>query len=461
MVKPIVTAEEFRTEVIDLKFKPRYFQQICYRDMKRFNLYVVHRRAGKSWGTLMRLFKSAAQCGRENGQYGFIGPYKEQTKKIAWNLLASKAAMLPGVKINESDLQVTFRNNAQFTLMGGDNPKSIRGSYFDGLGVDELADIKPELWEGVLLPMLNNAGRYGWAILQGTPKGINLLSEKYYAAMTDPEWSAKKFTIYDTQTFSPEEIEAIRKQMKPEKFAQEYLCDFSVGNNACLLTEREVVAAMQRVLPPDSYTYAPRIMGVDVARQGDDESVIAFRQGNYGAKLPRALRSKDIMQVASVVMEEDATYKAHTIFVDGTGGYGAGVIDRLRQLGKTNVVEVQFAGKPDDPRFENKRMEMWWKLAEATKSSLSLPHNERLKLDLCAPEYTFANSKGKMQLESKEDMKDRGMPSTDYGDGYALTYAFDVHQDDLDVAYGLKQAELRGNRAEVEWDPFADMGRGI
>lgn len=450
--RTIITPEEYRKEVIDLKFTPRFFQRECYRDMKRFNIYVVHRRAGKSWGTIMRLFKSAAQCTRENGQYGFIGPYYEQTKKIAWYLISSRAAMIPGTKISESDLCVTFPNGAQFFLMGGNNPKSVRGSYFDGLGVDELSDIKPDLWESVLYPMLNNAGRFGWAILQGTPKGINLLSEKYLAALEKPDWSAKKFTIYDTQTFTPEEIASIKANMTPEQFAQEFLCDFSVGNNSCLLTERDVIQAMMLVIPPDAYNYAPKIMGVDVARQGDDSSVIAFRQGNFGAKAPSTIKSNDIMQVAARVMEEDEKYRADQIFVDGTGGYGSGVIDRLRQLGKTNVVEVQFAGKPEDERFENKRVEMYWRLAQAVKGGLNLPNDQRLKIDLCAPNYTFANAKGKMQLESKEDIKDRGFPSPDYGDAYALTYAFTVHKLTLEEAYG----HHRNDRSDSSYDPFME-----
>jgi phage terminase large subunit len=115
--------------------------------------------------------------------------------------------------------------------------------------------------------------------------------------------------------------------------------------------------------------------------------------------------------------------------VDQTG-IGSGVVDRLRQLGR-KVVGIDFGGKPygqtsAGDRFQNRRVEMWWTLAEWVKGA-QLPNNPELVSELTAPTYTYANAAGKLQLESKEDMKDRGLPSPDLADALALTFAEPVY----------------------------------
>lgn len=445
---------------IDLGFMPRKFQRECHRDMRRFNCWVVHRRAGKSYGSILKLLDSAIRTRRQNAQYAFIGPFAEQTYNIAWKTLHAKAQLIPGATFEDGKGKgpstVFLPNKAEIQVVGGAvKPHSKRGTYLDGVILDEVADIPPVLWEEVIKPMLNDAGRQGWAVLQGTPRGINLLSQVYYSAMNDTEWSAKKFTIYDTDTWTPEEIEGIKRQYKdtPDRFAQEYLCDFSAGSNDTLLTETQVTAAMNRVLEPQSYTYAPKTIGVDVARMGDDSTVIFPKQGLYAGWEPIVLFHQDAMSVASKVMEFDAKFKAHTIFIDDTGGYGAGVIDRLRQLGKTNIVGVNSSSKAEDERFENKRMEMWWRGAEAIKNEgLVLANHNRLKLDLCSPRYDYSNARGKMQLESKKDVKGRGMPSPDFADAFLLNFAFRIHEDSKEDAY--TQSNTMSHTSDSSWDPF-------
>ena len=466
---------EKHTIDIDLGFTAKKFQRECFVDMKRFNCYVVHRRAGKSYGSLMRLLASAARTKRKDAQYAFIGPWAEQTYNIAWKAISGKAQLIPGVKLDDgkgkSPSRIWLPNNAEIQILGGSNPDSKRGTYLDGVVIDEVADIKPKLWFEVVYPMLTDAGRNGWAILQGTPKGINLLSQLYYDAVANPLWSAKKFTIYDTQNWGPDEIKQIRDNMPADRFAQEYMCDFSAGNNRCLIKESEVNEAVARVHPPGAYRSARRLLGVDVARHGDDSSVIQKRQGICAQWAPYAMRGCDTNQVAAKIREIDAEWKADQIFIDGTGGYGAGVIDRLRLLGMNNIVDVQFAGSPQDPRFQNKRAEMWWRGAEWVKKYGSLFNDQRLKLDLCTPEYDYENARGKFQLESKESIKDRAMPSPDYGDAFMVTFAETVPEEDTEQENNTRLLQggawlagperSRNGDAENRWDPYADIDRGF
>ena len=452
--------EQRKTINVKFDFSPFQWQKKCYDKLKRFNVFVVHRRAGKTWMAIMYLIECALRFTGKDGRFAFISPYLTQAVDIAWTLLSSQAAMVPGTQIDKIDHSITFPNGARIKLHGADNPEGLRGRYLDGVVLDELADVKAQVWGEILVPMLNNPGRSpGWAMLIGTPKGINLLSERYYAAQEDPDWYAEKFTIYDTQTYTQAEIDNLKKNMNERQFAQEYLCDFAAGNESALITANQIEDSCQRPLDIPSYDFAPIVIGVDVARQGDDSSVIQIRQGLFCHE-PIAMKLNDSMQVAAKVIEAISDLKLKqnnstvaAIFVDGSGGYGAGVIDRLRQL-SYRVTEVQFGGKPTDERFNNKRTEMWWGIKYWIEQGGKLPVNPRLKRDLAAPQYTHANSAGKMALESKENLKKRLTFSPDYGDALALTFAYPVNAPSIEEQRVYRRQETQPQA----YDPWKSEG---
>lgn len=407
-------------QVVRLGFAPRPWQELSLRQRKRFNIEVVHRRGGKTVKALMRTIYAALRNDKARPFYGYIAPQLKQAKAIAWEYLKQFVRPLPGVKVNESELWVELPNTARIRIFGADNPDSLRGLYFDGVVLDEVADMAPEVWGEVIFPALLD--RKGWADFIGTPKGINLFSELYYAAVNDPEWYAALHTVYDTGTLTPQEIELARASMSESQFRQEFLCDFTAGSSNALLSVDKVLAATGRHVRPDQYDFAAKVIGVDVARQGDDATVIFRRQG-LASWSPRVLRGADTMAVAGAVMAEMADFKADAVFVDGSGGYGAGVIDRLRSLGH-EVIEVQFGGAASDPRYANKRMEMYWNLAQWIEAGGCLPDDPGLKVELCTPTYSHDNARGVMKLESKDDIKARMGKSPDRADALALTFAY-------------------------------------
>lgn len=411
------------TQVIRLEFEPRPWQAASLRKRKRFNVEVVHRRGGKTVKALMRAVDAALRNTRERPMYGYIAPQLKQAKAIAWEYLKAFVRPLPGIEINESELWVRLPGNqARIRIFGADNPDSLRGMYFDGVVLDEVADMKPEVWEGIVFPALLD--REGWADFIGTPKGINLFSELYYKALANPEWHAALHTVYDTGALTPDQIELARVSMTESQFRQEMLCDFNAGNANSLLSVDQVLAASGRHAPETTYSFAPRVLGVDVARQGDDSSVIFRRQG-LASWAPKILRGADTTTVAAAVVGEIQAFSPDAIFIDGSGGYGAGVIDRLRLLGYSPF-EVQFGGKADDPRYANKRMEMYWLMAEWIGQGGCIPDDPELKVELCTPTYSHDNARGVMKLESKDDIKARMGKSPDRADALALTFAFAV-----------------------------------
>lgn len=411
---------------------------------KRFLVLVLHRRAGKTELALKKLCNAALKNTLDLPHYAYVAPLLKQAKTIAWARLKQMVAPFgPHVEINESELTVKFRpNGAVIRVLGADNPDSLRGVRLDGAVIDEVAQVKPEVWEEIIRPALSD--RRGWAWFLGTPKGINLFSTLYFGAEDWEDWGSARYTVYDTDALPADEVEQLRSEMSEQAFAREFLCDFSAAGDDQLLSLNDVEAASRIKYKPGAMDYAPKILGVDPARFGNDRSVIVPRQGLQVFN-PLVYRGLDNMELANRVALKIEQWQPDAVFVDA--GAGAGVIDRLRQLGHS-VIEVNFGGRASDQRYVNKRTEMWFEVAEAIRSGLSIPNDNALKLELATPFYKF-DSQNRLALESKDDIKKR-MPegaSPDIADALALTYAFPV----------AKRDTIALTKKRKEYDPYASL----
>ena len=181
--------------------------------------------------------------------------------------------------------------------------------------------------------------------------------------------------------------------------------------------------AMQRRYPEESVRYAPKIIGVDVARFGDDRSTIFKRQGLVTYE-PEEHTKLDTMMLADIVDWHMRTWRPDAVFIDG-GAMGAGVIDRLRQLGWSNVIEVNFGSAALNDRYYNRRTEMYFKARDWLVAGGALPENKNLKMELAMSEYTFTET-GKPRMVKKEILKKDMGVSPDLADGFVLTFAQEV-----------------------------------
>jgi hypothetical protein len=436
---------------LSLNYFPRQWQRECHASMQRFTVLALHRRAGKTELALMQLIDRALRFDKDMGLFFYCAPFLKQAKAIAWVRLKQRLEPLrryDQVEISESELSVTFKHNgAVIRIFGADNPDAMRGVRLDGVVLDEVAQIKPEVWQDIVQPALSD--RKGWALFIGTPSGVNLFSELFYRAERLPQWYSARYTVYDTQAIDAEEVERLRRDMAETSFAREYLCDFTAAGDDQLMSLADVDQAVHRDLRKEDYDFAPRILGVDPARFGDDRSVIVMRQGLFMAE-PQVYRGIDNMELAGRVALSIQELRPDAVFIDA--GNGGGVIDRLRQLGHV-VIEVNFGGKPIDPCYVNKRTEMWFALRDWIRGGGKIPNDINLRQDLAAPTYKFDPS-NRIALEPKDKIKARGLPSPDIGDALALTFAQPVAKRLYGLQTQLHDARTGENEA---YDPYANL----
>lgn len=407
---------------IVIPYEPRPVQCAIHAalDEHRFVVLVAHRRMGKTVLAVNHLLKRALSDARDNGVYAYVAPFRNQAKAIAWEYLKQYTAPLPGRGINESELSVTLPGGARIRLFGADNSDALRGLYFDGVILDEVAQMRPEVWEEIIRPAL--ADRKGWAVFIGTPKGINLFHRLYVHAQNNgPDWAALLYRVTDTASLDEAEVALLRAEMSENAWRQEFLCDFTASADDVLIAVDLALDATRRVPREADWKGLPLVIGVDVARFGPDATVF-FRRAGLCAFPPQILRGLDNMAVADRLAACISAHHPAAVFIDA--GQGQGVIDRVRQLG-FSVTEVPFGSQALRPdRFVNRRSEMWFSLREWLRTG-SLPDDARLVSELAAPTYDF-DAAGKIRLEPKDAIQARLGFSPDLADALALTFAAPV-----------------------------------
>jgi len=217
-----------------------------------------------------------------------------------------------------------------------------------------------------------------------------------------------------------------------------------------LLGPDDVAAAMRRHLTEDAYTWAAKVLGVDVARFGDDRTVIFPRQG-LAAFRPIILRKQNTVQIAARVAQSIQAWGADMVFVDDSGHWGHGVYDNLSTAGYP-VVPVLFEGQPRDPRYLNVRAEIHFELADWVKGGGALPPVPELTRELTGQTYTFKN--GKLALPPKDQIKEILGVSPDLADAIALTFTLPVAGKPRDPVTGLPWPQQHGRSVPDDYDPY-------
>jgi len=380
---------------------------------------------------------------KRKGTYWHLFPEQTQARRAIWNGIDRSGRRIidqflpPEVRsrTNGQEMLIETVNGSVWQMAGSDNYDSLVGSNPVGVVFSEWSLAHPEAWDYIRPILVENDG---WALFIYTPRGRNHGYATYMNARSDDDWFCERLTIEDTGIVTQEQVEAEKRAgMSDAKVRQEFYCSFEAESDDQLIPFATVDAAMLREVDPEAFD--EKVMGVDVARFGDDASVIYFRQGRDGAPVPyERFKGMDTMELAARVADWIRRWHPDAVFVDD-GGVGGGVVDRLHQLGFREVRGVNFGGKSDYSRSSmkaaNKRTEMWLTAREWLDRG-SLPKDEALADELVGPLYKY-DANNALVLEKKEDMKKRGIPSPDIADAFCLTFAYPVSAkvDDYEMEY--------------------------
>lgn len=215
-------------KTVEYPFVPRKWQQLIPYELKRFNVLVLHRGAGK---TEFCAHHTVVNATTTPGNYGYITPELKQGKRVFWRTLKRYASLVPGTVFNETDLTCTFSNGSVVHVLGADNSTNLRGTHWHGLIFDETQDHDKGTWDTVR-PATETYK--AWVIFIGTPKGHNFFYRLYLMA-TNPyyktDWYGVKLDALRTGVFDHDAVEQSRQECiqlngDDSMFRQEYMCDF-------------------------------------------------------------------------------------------------------------------------------------------------------------------------------------------------------------------------------------------
>ena len=331
-------------------------------------------------------------------------------------------------------------------LWSAENPDAYAGVHnFDGVMVifDEASGIDDSIWAVTSGFFTENTPNRFWLAFSNPRRNTGYFYEAFNSKREF--WKSKIVDARAVEGTDKQVYEQIIAEYGPES-AQAHVEVYGMFPNAGddqFIPADVVDAAMKREKYKD--LSAPIIIGVDPARFGADATVIAVRQGRDIVNISR-YRGDDTMTVVGHVIEAIEEYKPTLVVID-EGGLGAGIVDRLKEQ-RYKIKGVNFGNKAKNPiMYGNMRAQMWGEMREWLKSA-SIPSDRFLKTDLISP-MMKPDSRGTIFLESKKEMKSRGLASPDAADAICVTFAFPVaHREYTEPA---RRVNSQGSSVSTSW----------
>jgi hypothetical protein len=308
-------------------------------------------------------------------------------------------------------------------LWSAENPDAFAGVHnMDGVLVifDEASGIDDAIWAVTAGFFTENTPNRFWFAFSNPRRNTGYFYETFHSKRDF--WNTKVVDARTVEGTDKAVYQQIIDEYGPDSAQAhvEVYGQFPSAGDDQFIGANTVDEAMKRVKYQD--LSAPIVIGVDPARFGADATVIAVRQGRDIVKIIRH-RGDDTMTVVGYVIDAIEEYKPTLVVID-EGGLGAGIVDRLKEQ-RYKIKGVNFGNKSKNPiMYGNMRAQMWGDMREWLKTA-SIPNDRFLKTDLISP-MMKPDSRGTIFLESKKDMKARGLASPDAADAIAVTFAFPV-----------------------------------
>lgn len=395
------------------------------QEKKRLKFYYGGRAGGKSYAFADSLLLKGRQ---QKVLIACLREIQDSIKDSVYKLLCDRIALyeLNDYKIFENRIENTV-TGSRFIFKGlrdqdAQHIKSLEG--VDIAWIEEAQTISKKSWE-ILEPTIRKDGSEIWISMNREHENDPLWMA--VAAHPDERTLVRRVNYYDNP-FCPEEIKlqaAKCRQNSPDDYAHIWLGDPVSQGSARLISSTLVRRAFQKTMFSSS---SPLVIGLDVARFGDDHTVFCFRKGRWCFRF-ESVQKQDNVEVANLATSFIKEYKPHRLFMD-IGGQGAGVYDILKDRGFIEIIRGVYFGEKaiNEERYFNRRAEMWDNIRSwlADSPPPQLPEDEDLFNDLTCVNKKY-DRRGRLQLEEKDAVKKRIGRSPDKADALALTFAEPVY----------------------------------
>ena len=326
--------------------------------------------------------------------------------------------------IKTRDREATEQWRMDFVTWSEHNTEAFAGLHNKGkiilLLFDEASGIAPKVWEVAEGALTDEDTVIIWVAFGNPTQNSGRFRECFRRFREF--WVTRNIDSRTVPGTNKKFFERLRKQYGEDSDVFKYRVRglFPEQSAMQFISAVDADAARDRHLRAEQYKFAPVIIGVDPAWTGDDKLEIFLRQGLYSKSLASIPRNDNDVHIANLIARLEDEHQADAVFIDA--GYGTGIKSAGDTMGRSWRI-IWFSGRPIDPGYLNKRAEMWGVMKRWLKDGGVIDEKDtELYDDLVGPE-TVPRIDGKIQLESKEDMKERLLPSPNKGDALALTFA--------------------------------------
>lgn len=384
-------------------------------------------------------------------------PTMHQLKDILWSELAKWHHMMPDelrrefrIRSSDTDMRVmmTAAPEASFAVARTgrkDNPEALQGFHSDNLLfiIDEASGIDDVIFE-VAQGALSTEGSK--VLMTANPTRTSGYFYDSHNKMRH-RWHTMRVSCIDSPRVSDTYVQDVSEAYGTDSnvYRVRVLGEFPRSEDDVVIPLELAEAARYREIQVVD-AFMP-IWGLDVARFGDDSTALAKRKNNHLLEPVKSWHKRDTMEVAGLILREyentEVDLLPSQIMVDVIG-LGAGVVDRLKELGLP-AVGINVGESPTGTEYNRLRDELWWRARKwFDDRQCVIPEDEYLIGELTGVKFGVTSS-GKIKVESKEEMKKRGLKSPDRADAFCLTFAGIDRRGNRDKAdrYNPRRAQNR------------------
>ncbi|WP_193431648.1 terminase large subunit domain-containing protein [Campylobacter pinnipediorum] len=420
---------------ISLKYAP-WQREVFFKNKSKFTTIEKGRRVGYTKG----IANASIEWLLEGKKILWVDTITSNLQRYFERYFLPELKQLPSDfwKFYSQDKRLVFNNEAFLDMRSAERPENIEGFGYDIIILNEAGIILKNsyLWDNAIRPMLLDYPN-SRAFIGGVPKGKNKFYDLAIKGMrNEKDWVNYQVSSFDNPMLRENEINELIEELggaDSDVVKQEIYGEFLDTTSNAMFSVSMIENAFNKELTfnPDDMN----VWGLDVAREGDDESVLCKRQG-YNITEFQSYRINSVTQLAREILREYnlAQIKPKWIYID-TIGVGAGVFDMLCDLGLRGVcVEAKASFKAtNQKRYFNKRAEMYFNLKEKFHL-LAITHSEKLKKQLQMIEFAYDKQDRYLIIPKTEIKKDYGV-SPDYADSLALCFYDGINYNKIEQEY--------------------------